>query len=579
MGFVAGTIRRAKFRWDRLTKLTAYRHQCRNPLAVQTEFLQQLLRRHQETEFGKRYDFKSIRSVADFQARVPVHTWDKTAPYVKKVEQGDRTVLFPPEEKVLMFAATSGTTGEPKYIPVTETSYRLYGLYWDHFWGSASRYVPECADHKALYFPGDPEEGHFGTIPYGAITSKAYAQQNFLLRAMYPYPYQVCRVKDYPVRYYTIMRMALETKIGVIPIPNPSTILTLFKIARERSDEMIDDVRQGRLRYPNQMPAEVRTLLQRQVRPNPERAAQLERIRQETRDFLPRDYWPGKIAICCFASGPLRLYLRQFSHYLDDYSVTDFGLLASEGRLSFGLGPISRYEGCCPTLESNFFEFIPEHQIERSHPDILTLDQLEKMKRYYIIFTNYSGLYRYNINDCIQVTGFYEKTPMFTFCHKGKHMSNIAGEKLTEYQVTESVHKAGEKIGYRLHDFVVCLHWDEQFPCYYLIKDGDRNDRPEKLQKFITTVDEELMKMNHEYRSKRKSLRLGPLILKSVTANGYRKYENNKQKQAHNLSQYKQTFLVGDPKFEHRFKFKTEIPSTLYPARISPKTSHKNLFP
>lgn len=567
MGAVAGTVRRAKFILDRHTKLKSFRKQCRAPMEAQWNFLKRLLHRHKDTDFGRQFDFGSIDSIAEYKKRVPLHTWEDVAPYIEKVQQGEITALFPPNEKLIMYAATSGTTGNPKYIPVTQTSYKLYGKYWDHFWAFVSEHAPECTAGKALYFPGDPEEGTVNGVPFGAITAKAYGQQNPIIREMYPYPYQICRIKDYQIRYYTIMRFGVESNITIIPIANPSTILTLFKLAQDRAKDIIEDIRTGRLRYANRMPADVRALLLRKIKPNPRRADQLEAIFRHTRKFRPVEYWGSHpLAITCFASGPLRLYMKQLRHYHPDLRIADFGLLASEGRLSLGVGTIRDSKGCCPTLESNFFEFIPEFEIDSENPETLTLDQLELGKRYFIIFSNYSGLYRYNISDLIQVTDFLENTPLFTFCNKGKHMSSITGEKLSEYQITESVRLAGDRVGYKLEEFVVCLHWDEAVPSYTLLKDGLNQDSPSLLQRFINCVDEELMKLNLEYKSKRASLRLGPLSLKQVRHHGYRLYEKKKQEAAHNISQYKPAFLISTPKFEDQFEFDDEITSTANPA-------------
>src|SRR5262245_28647967 len=218
MGKAVVSILRAKYFIDRFTNMASFQKKCQRPLEVQWGFLERLLRTHEDTHFGKKHRFGLIRNVRDFQKRVPVHAWDEISPYVKKVIDGDSSVLFPSSEKILMFATTSGTTGQPKYVPVTESSYQLYGRYWDHTWSNMAKRAPEALFGKALYFPGDPEEGYLGKVPYGAITAKAYAQQNPLTRTLYPYPFQVARINDYQLRYYTIMRIALEEDIRIIPI-------------------------------------------------------------------------------------------------------------------------------------------------------------------------------------------------------------------------------------------------------------------------------------------------------------------------------------------------------------------------
>jgi hypothetical protein len=465
-----------------------------------------------------------------------------------------------------MYAATSGTTGEPKLVPVTETSYKHYGKYWDHTWSNVAIESPRAAFGRALYFPGDPEEGYVGDIPFGAITAKAYEQQNVVTRALYPYPHQIAKIKNYAVRYYTMMRIAVEQQVTMIPIANPSTIITLMKTARERAKDIIDDIRTGHLRYQDQIPTELGNALLKQISPNSHRADELQKILDQTNDFLPRDYWnKEKVSIICFASGPMNLYLNQLPLYFDDPTIFDFGLLASEGRFSFPLASTRSQKGSCLTLETSFFEFIPEDQIEKSNPDILTLDQVELGKRYFIIFSNFAGLYRYNISDVVKITGFHEKVPLIYFCNKGKHFSNITGEKLSEIQITESVKKAGDRAGYHIEDFVVCLHWDEEKPGYTLLKSQHRKDDYQLLSELVNLVEEELMNMNTEYKSKRESLRLAPLTLRLVNGNGYKDYENKRQASAHNLSQYKHIFLIGDPEFEKQFDCQEGIISTANP--------------
>ena len=60
-------------------------------------------------------------------------------------------------------------------------------------------------------------------------------------------------------------------------------------------------------------------------------------------------------------------------------------------------------------------------------------------REYYIFFTTTSGLYRYDINDVIKVTGRYNQTPQIIFLRKGRGMTNITGEKLSVNQVIEAV--------------------------------------------------------------------------------------------------------------------------------------------
>src|SRR3970282_1980741 len=63
---------------------------------------------------------------------------------MRRVLEGDVTALFAPRTRVLMFAMTSGTTGEPKRLPITEELFREYRAGW-RMWGAGV-----YGDHRDL---------------------------------------------------------------------------------------------------------------------------------------------------------------------------------------------------------------------------------------------------------------------------------------------------------------------------------------------------------------------------------------------------------------------------------------------
>ena len=60
-------------------------------------------------------------------------------------------------------------------------------------------------------------------------------------------------------------------------------------------------------------------------------------------------------------------------------------------------------------------------------------------RRYYVLFTTAAGLYRYFMNDLVEVTGFFHRTPLLRFVQKGKGVTSLTGEKLYEAQAIEAV--------------------------------------------------------------------------------------------------------------------------------------------
>src|SRR5438045_3835272 len=95
----------------------AFRLALRDVAGVQQRLLLRLLRRNADTEYGRRYGFATIRSVADYQARVPLSTYDDYRDAVERIGAGQSRVLT--RDPVLMLEPTSGSTAPTKRIPYT----------------------------------------------------------------------------------------------------------------------------------------------------------------------------------------------------------------------------------------------------------------------------------------------------------------------------------------------------------------------------------------------------------------------------------------------------------------------------
>ena len=88
------------------------------PVEVQEELARKLIRTAQHTEFGKKYDFASIKSSGQYRERVPINTYESIYPYIDRLLKGEQNVLWPSEIK--WFAKSSGTTNaKSKFIPVS----------------------------------------------------------------------------------------------------------------------------------------------------------------------------------------------------------------------------------------------------------------------------------------------------------------------------------------------------------------------------------------------------------------------------------------------------------------------------
>ncbi len=132
------------------------------------------------------------------------------------------------------------------------------------------------------------------------------------------------------------------------------------------------------------------------------------------------------------------------------------------------------------------------------------------------------------MNDIIEVTGYKWRTPLIRFVQKGKGITNITGEKLSEQQLMAAVKNVYQQLNMDI-TFYLALACVEQF-CYKLYIELDRELQIDLMQ-IAQTIDTQIRECNLEYDSKRASGRLGRLeigLLKPGTAEHY---------QAHCLAQ------------------------------------------
>src|SRR5579871_2281695 len=119
--------------WPTRRRIRAFNAACADPRQMQEELLRSILALQTDTGFGRDHHFAEVRTVADFRRNVPVAPYEYVQPYIEKVQRGDLRALLT-DDKVHMFALTSGTTASRKFIPVTSRYLADYRRGWN-FWG------------------------------------------------------------------------------------------------------------------------------------------------------------------------------------------------------------------------------------------------------------------------------------------------------------------------------------------------------------------------------------------------------------------------------------------------------------
>jgi hypothetical protein len=210
------------------------------------------------------------------------------------------------------------------------------------------------------------------------------------------------------------------------------------------------------------------------------------------------------------------------------------------------------------SVDTHFYEFIKDEDMEKKNPKVYTADKLEKGNKYVILFTNSAGLYRYNTNDIVLVTDYFNKAPCIEFLHRGEHTSSITGEKLTEWHISHAIKNSAVRYNIPVNMFTASVQWGNP-PHYLILIESGRDIKKEKEIEFIKSVDKDLKKLNFEYKEKRDSGRLGHPVLNIIEQKSYEKYHRKRVEEGAHDSQVKIPVFTKDKKFLSFFKIKDRI--------------------
>jgi hypothetical protein len=461
----------------------------------------------------------------------------------------------------VLFTTTSGTTGSRKYIPMTRQGKRakshltwlwFCGLYRDH---------PGIVGGRILSVVSPEVESHAPSgVPCGAESGHAYRTMPGPVKSMYTAPYPVFAIDDYETKYYTLLRLAAGQDISCIATVNPSTVLLLADRLANHSEAIIRDVRDGSLSSEFSVPQELRDSLH--LRPDPERARHLERAAAAGGGVLrPGLAWPKLAAVGCWKGGTVGAYLAKFDTlFPQGVPVRDFGYYATELR---GSVPLSdQGDAGVVAVGTNVLEFHPadDDRVPEGR-QLLTVDQLQVGRRYFVYVTNASGLYRYDMNDIVEVAGHYGQTPLIRFIQKGKGVVSFTGEKLYEVQVIAAVEAALAALRGRYHFIAAVAELVEgTTPRLVFLIEFDDPVAEHDGSALVDHLDAALGDQNEEYQTKRKSLRYGAPIIRVVRSGEYDRYRRHMVETGQRADgQFKILRLTSDTSFAEAFTAERDL--------------------
>ena len=432
-----------------------------DPVAGQERELLRLLDAAKATRFGRDHGFGSIRSVADYQARVPLRRYkdfwrDYWEPSFPRLTECTWPGTMP------FFALTSGTTtGTTKHIPCSHAmnaaNVRAALDVLVHHLTARSDSRILAGRNFVLGGSTDLRELAPGVLA-GDLSGIAAHQTPWWARPRYFPPRALETISDWEVKIDRLAEASVKEDIRSIS-GTPSWMLLFFDRLAERHPD-----RAHRLHgyYPD-----LELVIHGAVNFAPYRkrfAELLEGGRAETREVYAAS--EGFIAVADRGDGEgLRL-------------ITDNGL---------------------------FYEFVPLAELDEPNPTRHWLKDVETDVNYAVIVTSNAGLWSYILGDTVR---FIERAPpRLLITGRTSYTLSAFGEHLIDEEIETAVAAAADAIGASVTDYSVGALMPEAAgdlgQHLYIVEFDDVVPERAALETFAQVLDESLAATNEDYEAHR----------------------------------------------------------------------------
>jgi hypothetical protein len=340
--------------------------------------------------------------------------------------------------------------------------------------------------------------------PAGSMTGLIYETMPGPLQRKYVVPPEVFAIRDAELKYAVVTRLALQhADLTAVSTANPSTLLRLRDYGRAHWSNLIAETAAGTFAEAESLPPDQAAAVRGALFPAPARARALDAAAQRAEPTIS-DLWPQLAGVVTWTGGSCALAAEAVRRSLPRGAMLiEAGYVASELR---GTVVVDAGRGVAlPVLEDVFFEFVRADRWDAGSRDTVLLHELEEGSDYQVIVTTASGLARYWINDVLRAGPRIGATLSLSFVRKGRGVTNITGEKLTETQVNAAMSTMARRFGC---DVLFHLMLADEARSLYVV--AVEFDGLVDVTSLGGALDDELGRQNIEYASKRASRRLAP---------------------------------------------------------------------
>jgi hypothetical protein len=424
------------------------------PHEMQGEWFRKLISTARDTEWGRKYDYKSVRSYEQFRERVPLNDYNDLKPYIDRLRKGEQNILWPSDIK--WFAKSSGTTSDKsKFIPVSEEA-----LAECHFKGGKDLLSIYCNNNPDTLIFNGKVLGLGGSLIIDDEKAETYhGDVSAIIMENLPFWVELIRTPDISVA----LMNEWESKIE--------------RIARITMNEDVTNI--------SGVPSWTLLLLKR--------------ILDITGKKNIAEVWPN-LELYIHGGVHFAPYQEQFRKitspamkYLETYNASE-GFFGIEDRSNSGEMLLMLDYGI-------FYEFIPVSDYDVQDSRAIPLDSVETGVNYAMVISTNAGLWRYLIGDTVQFTSTDPYRIRIT--GRTKSFINACGEELIIDNAEKALATACEKSSATITDYTAA-------PVYFNDNSNAAHEwliefetPPESLDYFSEILDNALKALNSDYEAKR----------------------------------------------------------------------------
>ncbi|MCO6430676.1 MAG: GH3 auxin-responsive promoter family protein [Deltaproteobacteria bacterium] len=423
----------------------------------QSKQLLSLVSQAKDTLFGREYHFESIKSVEEFQRRVPLRTYEQFWQQYWK----DR---FPILEsctwpgKVPFFAVSSGTTsGKTKYIPYTAAMRRSntkagLDLLVHHL---TNRPKSRIFAGKSFILGGSTDliEESRG-VWSGDLSGISVKTLPWWAKPYYFPPAELALIKNWEEKLDVLSKRSLDERITLLS-GVPSWLLIFLKKVADISPQ--HDLRIADL-YPH-----------------------LEMLVHGGVNFAP--------------------YQKHFSELLEgSHAELREVYPASEGFVA--IADRGYNEGLRLICDHGiFFEFVPVEELSSTSPRRHWLQNIEAGVNYAIVLTTCAGLWAYVLGDTVK---FIETNPpRLLVTGRTSYFLSAFGEHLTGEEIEQATSFAAAEAGLSLTDYSVGAVYPERSGQLgghlFVVEFEDDQWSGTQIERFQSQLTAKLCELNDDY--------------------------------------------------------------------------------